>query len=515
MVVNKRINFHSAFFAIQLALCCFLGLDVEFSYAGQVKQSAWLQSFSSSTRAFDDPRFSSLIKAITPDTLRWEDFIRENLELPVPKEQHGKIVHEGRYYTASGFKSFSTPKRVYFWYDLQDEKGVFVAFINTLAPKPDIYILSNHYTINTLPSIFFAHLYSWMKLQDISIGKNIYYLASQPGNSQTPSGFKNSVSEAKGLAETVVVNGVKAEVTASSTLKSKIPDAYSVKNLFDNNPATAWVEGASGAGKGEWVKIEFEKEVSLDGIVFEPGYRKSYDTFRENAFPTKIAIYLDNSKTSFNSSFRYLQDPNIEPGLFPFSKYNSGLSYLAKLEGQKAKSVFLKITASVEGTKYKDMAISGITFITKGQSAFYQKLFEFDNTRDQEKIFWKNDRRYKDKCGPLTKYNPQSEYKYSEVKTYLNDPSFYHQIFNGSSTYTLIKIPCKNNSVLVLGDPKFRIDINSDKYDNYLYFKVNPVFVYRMDNGISQKGILFNEEASDGNADDEFPTLPYLTEIFE
>ncbi len=39
--------------------------------------------------------------------------------------------------------------------------------------------------------------------------------------------------------DTVTINGVKATVRASSELSSKTPGRYAVKNLFDNDPATA------------------------------------------------------------------------------------------------------------------------------------------------------------------------------------------------------------------------------------------------------------------------------------
>lgn len=325
------------------------------------------------------------------------------------------------------------------------------------------------------------------------------------------------------FAETVVINGVKAEVTASSTLKSNVPDAYSIKNLFDDNPATAWVEGASGAGKGEWVKIEFENEVRLDGIIFEPGYRKSFETFRENAFPSQIAIYLDNSKASVKSDFRYLAMPGLdpEPGGWRFSENNSRLTFLTVLEGKKAKSILLKITSSVEGTKYKDMAISGITFITKGQSDFYQKLFEFNSDRDQSKNFWKNDymlEKPKDKCAPFTKANPKSDEKYHEVKKLLDYSTFYKQMFSGSSNYSLLQLPCKNSSVLVFGEIKYSIDIESDNIarGEGLYYQFLPVFIYRnTDGSIHQKGIAIDSGFPDDAVDTNFPILPMGSFIFE
>jgi SH3-like domain-containing protein len=58
----------------------------------------------------------------------------------------------------------------------------------------------------------------------------------------------------------VYVSGIgKCFVEASSTLADSGGYSYTVKNLFDGNPATAWQEGSDGNGEGEWI------EVSLPG----------------------------------------------------------------------------------------------------------------------------------------------------------------------------------------------------------------------------------------------------------
>lgn len=73
---------------------------------------------------------------------------------------------------------------------------------------------------------------------------------------------------------------------ASSTLAG---GSYSVKNLFDHKPGTAWVEGKPDDGIGEWVSFKFDKQAWEDqayafaGVIYiVNGYAKSPALFREN-----------------------------------------------------------------------------------------------------------------------------------------------------------------------------------------------------------------------------------------
>lgn len=51
--------------------------------------------------------------------------------------------------------------------------------------------------------------------------------------------------------DTVIISGKKATVWASSTLQSRQTGRYSVKNAFDGDSTTAWVEGVEGDDTGE------------------------------------------------------------------------------------------------------------------------------------------------------------------------------------------------------------------------------------------------------------------------
>lgn len=64
-------------------------------------------------------------------------------------------------------------------------------------------------------------------------------------------------------------------VSASSTRAPTPGSTYYSANLIDQNLRTAWDEGVPGPGIGEWIKCDFDREVSLNSIRIYPGYFKS------------------------------------------------------------------------------------------------------------------------------------------------------------------------------------------------------------------------------------------------
>ncbi len=87
-------------------------------------------------------------------------------------------------------------------------------------------------------------------------------------------------------------------VCSSSELKSK-NDRYAAKNVIDNNPATAWVEGVSGSGINENITIGFGPRTSgskvegstlINKIGIINGYSKDKDAFISNNRVKKIRV---------------------------------------------------------------------------------------------------------------------------------------------------------------------------------------------------------------------------------
>ncbi|WP_438422337.1 NADase-type glycan-binding domain-containing protein [Aquimarina macrocephali] len=77
---------------------------------------------------------------------------------------------------------------------------------------------------------------------------------------------------------------------ASSVLRSKNQD-YSENNLIDDNDHTAWVEGLSGSGIGEKIRITFKNKSALPYVIrIVPGYSKSEETWYNNNRVANITI---------------------------------------------------------------------------------------------------------------------------------------------------------------------------------------------------------------------------------
>lgn len=89
--------------------------------------------------------------------------------------------------------------------------------------------------------------------------------------------------------------------SASSVRKSDDGNFYFPNFAFDNNPVTAWCEGAPGAGIGEWLQFNFDREVLLKQIKIQPGYFKNDKVWAKNNRLAKISVkFSDNSTREFS-----------------------------------------------------------------------------------------------------------------------------------------------------------------------------------------------------------------------
>ena len=70
----------------------------------------------------------------------------------------------------------------------------------------------------------------------------------------------------------------------SSALPPAHGNSYGARNLLDGNDNTAWVEGSSGQGAGDFVVIEFDAPPrSVRGVIVQDGYAKNADIFGKNS----------------------------------------------------------------------------------------------------------------------------------------------------------------------------------------------------------------------------------------
>ena len=159
-------------------------------------------------------------------------------------------------------------------------------------------------------------------------------------------------------------------IAASSALSEK-GYTYTPQNLLDSDETTAWCEGNSGEGIGEWIQIYFnfnsESAISIvDNIDFKilPGYAKSQALYAANARPAKIRVgVIDHStKKGINNIaeqvFKIQDKPEWQTFRIPIeSKID-----LSKVE------LLIKIEDVYQGAKYKDMCVTELTIdiIRKG-----------------------------------------------------------------------------------------------------------------------------------------------------
>ncbi|WP_162131191.1 NADase-type glycan-binding domain-containing protein [Bradyrhizobium yuanmingense] len=83
----------------------------------------------------------------------------------------------------------------------------------------------------------------------------------------------------------------------SSMLKPQFGNSYDAANLFDASTGTAWVEGASGNGIGEWIAIEFETLRRVKSIHVQNGYQKSPDIFANNNRVRQIRVLFSGGES--------------------------------------------------------------------------------------------------------------------------------------------------------------------------------------------------------------------------
>ena len=145
-------------------------------------------------------------------------------------------------------------------------------------------------------------------------------------------------------------------ITASSYLKSQGKITYGPYNAHDLDYSTAWVEGAAGTGKGEYLVYHFKEQSNpVHTIIVVNGYVKSKEAWENNARVKKLRVYADNKAVA-------ILDLTDERAAQAFSVKLPGAA--ARETGSKEVLWTLKfeILDVYPGKKYEDAVITEIYF---------------------------------------------------------------------------------------------------------------------------------------------------------
>jgi hypothetical protein len=138
-----------------------------------------------------------------------------------------------------------------------------------------------------------------------------------------------------------------AGVAASSYLVEP-SISHVAANICDYSADTAWVESAAGDGIGEYVQLDFNREVSFSTISIINGYAKSNSTYYNNNRVKTIQLVLSDGRSrEFELQDNQLDYQNIVLDM-PVT----------------TTSVKLIILEVYKGTKYQDTCISELKLVS-------------------------------------------------------------------------------------------------------------------------------------------------------
>lgn len=140
-------------------------------------------------------------------------------------------------------------------------------------------------------------------------------------------------------------NGGQVRFCVDSVLDPQSGNKYGPGNLFDDNPATAWVEGVRGKGEGQRFSFDFAGTRDVNTLYLMNGYVKSDRTFSRNARVRDLRV---TGSTGAESVLTLGDHDGWQAHALP---------------GFAAQTwIQMEILSTYPGTHYEDTAISGLGF---------------------------------------------------------------------------------------------------------------------------------------------------------
>ncbi len=141
------------------------------------------------------------------------------------------------------------------------------------------------------------------------------------------------------------------KVNASSSLAIQGKNKYTAQQAEDGTLKTAWIEGKTDSGIGEYIEFYFKRSTEITSVHIYNGYIKSEQAWKDNGRVKKIALYINDTFYAFLE----LQDNKYEQ-IFKLPKV------IGNRKGGKSLVFKFQINEIYKGDKYEDTAISDIRF---------------------------------------------------------------------------------------------------------------------------------------------------------
>jgi len=133
-------------------------------------------------------------------------------------------------------------------------------------------------------------------------------------------------------------------ICVTSVLAAQDRNSYHPRNLADGRSSTAWVEGRSGQGVGEWILVVFDGERWVSALEIRNGYGKNADIYTKNSRLKDVEIVVSSGE----SRTVRLDDRSGSQSI--------DLSFAGSVEWLQ-----MRILSVYPGSKYSDTAVSELS----------------------------------------------------------------------------------------------------------------------------------------------------------
>jgi hypothetical protein len=119
-----------------------------------------------------------------------------------------------------------------------------------------------------------------------------------PSESSTPAKRNDAATPSETVTSAQPTNSpLKINATASSIRLAVQANTYYASNAVDGKRTTAWIEGIDGPGIGEWIRFDFDREITLHRILWQPGYFKSPMIWSQNNRLASVAAEFSDGNS--------------------------------------------------------------------------------------------------------------------------------------------------------------------------------------------------------------------------